>query len=83
MEKMITAREANQKFAKVLRAVEGGADFVVTRNGVPVARITSATPAARVLSSVQEEALARTMNTLRQGWALGGEAPERDRLHDR
>ena len=83
MEKTITAREANQNFAKLLRAVEGGADYVVTRNGIPVARITSAGPGTRTLSPAQEQALARTMETLRQGWPLGGETPVRDSLHDR
>ena len=36
----ITAREANQQFAKVLREVAQGKEFVVTMRGRPVARIT-------------------------------------------
>ena len=35
----ITADDAEHRFAEVLREVAGGKEFVVTRDGVPVARI--------------------------------------------
>jgi prevent-host-death family protein len=38
----ITARDANHHFARLLRDVEAGKEFIVTRNGVPVARILPA-----------------------------------------
>ena len=82
--KTVTAREANQNFAKLLRAVEEGAEFLVTRNGVPVARITAArADGTRRLTPRQEKALARTMARLRRGWSLGGGRLDRDALHER
>jgi prevent-host-death family protein len=84
MTETISARDANQNFAKVLRAVEGGAEFVVTRRGVPVARIVSArSDGRRTLTRAQEQILARSMRRLRRGWSLGGRRIDRDRLHDR
>ncbi len=80
----ITAREANQNFSRLLRRVESGEEFVVTRNGQPVARIVSAHgDGRRRLTPAQEEALSRSMARLRVGWDLGGERPSRDDLHDR
>jgi prevent-host-death family protein len=35
----ITARDANHHFSRLLSEVEAGAEYVVTRNGKPVARI--------------------------------------------
>jgi prevent-host-death family protein len=84
MAEEITAREANHNFSKLLREVERGAEYVVTRNGVPVARIVSAHPRGeRVLTAAQEEVLARSMARLRRGWRLGGDRLDRDALHDR
>lgn len=39
MAKTITQREMRNDSGAVLRAVEGGEEFTVTRNGTPVARI--------------------------------------------
>ncbi|PZR58923.1 MAG: prevent-host-death protein [Candidatus Meridianibacter frigidus] len=44
MERTITQRELRNDNAKIIRALEGGASFIVTRNGVPVGRLT---PVAR------------------------------------
>jgi len=37
MSKTITLRDANQRFSRCVREVEGGEEFVITRNGKPVA----------------------------------------------
>lgn len=36
----ITAREANQQFSRLLAEVAAGRSFVITRHGVPVARLS-------------------------------------------
>jgi prevent-host-death family protein len=41
MTKTVTVREANQSFARCIREVEAGEEFVITRNGTPVARLSS------------------------------------------
>jgi prevent-host-death family protein len=82
MSKTITLREANQGLARCIRAVEAGEAFVITRNGLPVARLV---PIAgrRVLSPAQEAALARTQARIATGWPLGAEPLDRDDLHQR
>ncbi|MGD0108871.1 MAG: type II toxin-antitoxin system prevent-host-death family antitoxin [Rhodopila sp.] len=39
MENAVSAAEANRSFSHILREVRGGASFVVTAHGRPVARI--------------------------------------------
>lgn len=56
MAKTITLREANQGFARCIREVEAGEEFVVTRNGAPVARIVPVSAGKRVLTPEQEAA---------------------------
>jgi prevent-host-death family protein len=43
--KHVTAREANQHFAKVLLAVEGGEQVVISKRGKPVAIMSPYRPA--------------------------------------
>jgi prevent-host-death family protein len=77
----ITLRDANQRFAKLVREVESGREFVITRRGAAVARIV---PAAtrRVLTAEQEAARRRSTARLGEGWALGLGRIDRSRLHD-
>ena len=82
MTRNISLRDANQSFARCIRAVEGGEEFVITRNGRPVARLV---PIAgqRVLTAEQEAARARWREASAQGWPLGAGALDRDALHER
>jgi prevent-host-death family protein len=82
MSKTISLREANQTFARCIREVEAGAEYIITRNGQPVARLT---PIAgrRVLTPRQEAALARTRARMGSGWPIGAGPLDRDALHER
>jgi prevent-host-death family protein len=82
MTKTITLREANQKFARCVRAVEAGEEYVITRNGRPVARLT---PVAgdRVLSSEQQAARLRTRERMARGWPIAAGRLDRRTLHER
>lgn len=82
MTKTLTLREANQNFSRCVREVEAGEEFVITRNGRPVARLTPAR-AHRVLTERQRAALERLRAVAREGWDLGGGPLDRDALHDR
>jgi len=82
MTKTLTLREANQTFARCIRAVEAGEDFVITRNGMPVAKLTPVST-RRVLSPAQQKALAELTEGMNKGWHLGGEKFDRDTLHER
>jgi len=80
----ITARDANHHFSRILHEVEAGKEFVVTRNGVPVARIVPEQPAdgSRRLTQEQEKALAESLVRLRRGWPLGVGKLSREDLYD-
>ena len=78
----ITLRDANQGFARFIRQVEAGDEYIITRNGVPVARLIPAGE-ERGLSPAQEAALARTRARMAQGWPLAAGAVDRDALHER
>ena len=52
MTRTLTLRDANQSFARCIREVEAGEDFVITRNGTPVARL-SPVNTRRVLTPVR------------------------------
>jgi prevent-host-death family protein len=80
--KTVTLREANQAFARYIREVEGGEEFVITRNGTPVARLSPVSQ-RRVLTPAQQAALERTLRRMEEGWDLGAGPLDRDSLHER
>jgi prevent-host-death family protein len=45
MESAVSAADANRNFSHILREVRGGASYVVTAHGKPVARIVPCEPA--------------------------------------
>jgi prevent-host-death family protein len=83
VQRSVSAREASQQFARILREVESGAEILVTRRGQPVARIVPVQPSReRQLTPEQEAALERTRQRLEKGWDLGGGKFNRDELYD-
>jgi prevent-host-death family protein len=66
---MITAHGADHNFSRVLREVEAGKEFVVTRDGVPVARIVPERlpDGTRKLTAEQEAALASMLELFHTG----------------
>jgi prevent-host-death family protein len=70
MSKTITLREANQGFSRYMREVESGEEFVITRKGRPVGRLTPI-GGRRVLTPEQEEARARALALMKKGAPLG------------
>jgi prevent-host-death family protein len=82
MTKTVTLRDANQQFARCIREVEAGEEFVITRNGKPVARLT---PVAkhRVLTPQQQAAWGRLQEAMEKGWDIGAGPLDRDALYER
>lgn len=80
----ITVADVNDRFAEVLAEVEAGKEFVVTREGVPVARIVPERlpDGRRRLTPEQKQALADSIARLRQGWPLGIKRFDRNELYD-
>jgi prevent-host-death family protein len=82
MPKTVTLREANQSFARCIREVEGGEEFVITRNGAPVARLSPVSK-RRVLTPAQQAAWERVKAAMDKGWDIGAGPLDRDALHER
>jgi prevent-host-death family protein len=80
MSRMISLREANQAFARCVREVEAGEEYVITRRGEPVARLVPVRR-ERVLTPEQEAALARTRARMKKGWEIGAGPLDRDELY--
>ena len=77
----ITLREANQQFSRCIRAVEAGEEFIVTRDGRPVARI-GPVPGPRVLTPEQQAAWERTQARMAQGWPIGASKGMREEIYE-
>jgi prevent-host-death family protein len=82
MTKTVTLREANQSFARCIREVESGEEFVITRNGTPVARLSPVSK-RRVLTPEQQAAWERMKAAMDKGWDIGAGRLDRDALHER
>ncbi len=63
MSKSISAASANREFSALLRKVRGGASFIVTSHGRPVARIVPVVAGAHVAGSARKTLLARLAAT--------------------
>ena len=85
MDREVALREANQRFAEYVRAVEAGESFVITRRGRPVARLVPVAAGKRVLTPEQQAARARARERMQRGIDLGapGQRFDRDALHER
>lgn len=79
--KRVSAREANQKFSKLLTEVANGQEVVITRHGKPVARLVPVqdTTAARK----REVAIKRMVEMMERGFPLGGLRFTRDEIYER
>jgi prevent-host-death family protein len=82
MTRTLTLRDANRTFARRIRDVEAGEDFIITRNGRPVARLTPVTE-HDVLTRRRLAALDGLKAMMDHGWRLGAEPFDRDVLHER
>ena len=74
----VTAREANQGFSKLLREVEEGGSFVITKNG---RRVATLTPIADAMTPEERKRKVKEfIAQLREGLPLGGRRFTRDEM---
>jgi prevent-host-death family protein len=86
MAETITARDANHHFSRLLSEIEVGAEYVVTRNGKPVARIVPerANDGQRTWTLEQRAAWADMMAIIATAQPSDDRTPfDRDSLYDR
>jgi prevent-host-death family protein len=82
MKQLVNIREANQHLSRYIDAVQEGGEVIITRRGLPVARLTGIHESAE-MTGKQVQARKRTLDRMRKGYSLGGQAPRRDALHER
>jgi len=73
---------ANQEFSKLIREVERGEELVITRCGVPIARLLPHR-GDRTGDPTWTAAYQRLMARLEEGASLGGLQVRREELFDR
>ena len=78
----VSLMTANQEFSSLIRDVERGEGFLITRRGRPVAKLVPHT-ADKTADPEWEAAYRRMMARLEKGASLGGLRIERDELYDR
>ena len=82
MKQLVNIREANQHLSRYIEAVEQGAEIIITRRGLPVARLIGFEKSTR-LNERQTQARKRSLARMQKGYSLGGEMPQREALHAR
>lgn len=78
----VSLMTANQEFSKLIKEVEQGQDFLITRRGRPVAKLVPHT-GDKAADPIWASAYYRMMARLKQGASLGGLRIDRDVLYDR
>jgi prevent-host-death family protein len=79
--KRVSAREANQRFSRILSQVTAGEEVVITKRGQPVARLVpyvGENPSPERLVAID-----RLLAMLRKGFPLGNIRATRDEMHER
>jgi len=82
MKQLINIRQANQHLSRYIDAVQNGEEIIITRRGLPVARLTAFAKSTE-LSVKQKAARKRSLNRMRKGYSLGGQMPVREALYER
>jgi len=77
----VSAREANQQFAKILGEAARGEEIVITRRGQPVAVLSPYRPPAR--TPEQEAAIEAAIAMMRRGFVKGARRFTREEMHER
>lgn len=78
----VSLKTANQEFSRLVKEVERGEGFLITRRGRPVARLVPHT-ADKAADAVWTSAYQRMMARLDEGASLGGLKVKREDIYDR
>jgi prevent-host-death family protein len=78
----ITLREANQHLSRYIDRVQQGEDFIITRRGRPVAKLSSVA-AEKTPTPEQQAAWEQLLQGMRAGYSLGGWRFNREELYER
>ncbi|MHB1947087.1 MAG: type II toxin-antitoxin system Phd/YefM family antitoxin [Gammaproteobacteria bacterium] len=81
-QQQVSLREANQHLSQYIDIVQQGTEIIITRRGVPVAKILPI-PIKRQLSAAQKKIKNQLLTSLRKGYHLGGGKFDRESSHER
>ena len=82
--KTVTAREANQRFSKLLAEIEAGEEITITKHGKPVAVLSPHRPPA--MTAERKAAIERAIAATKKGlpWPEGTlRRFTRDEMHEK
>ena len=79
----VSLMTANQEFSRLIKEVEGGEGFVITRRGQPIAKLVPHTAADGTVDVERKAAYQRMMERLEDGASLRGLRVDRESLYDR
>ncbi len=82
MKRQVNLREINQHLSQYIEAVSQGDEIIITRRGLPVARLIPIQK-KRSLTMEQKAAWKRTSLRMKKGYSLGGKKFKRDDAHER
>lgn len=77
----VSAREANQQFARLLGEASAGEEIVITRRGKPVAVLSPYRES--VTTPERQAAIERIRATMRHGIGTGARRFTREEMHER
>jgi prevent-host-death family protein len=77
----ISAREANQQFARILGEAASGEEIVITRRGQPVAVLSPYR--APAMTPEREAAIEQLLEMMRRGIVRGARRFSRDEIYER
>ena len=80
--RIVSLMKANQEFSKLVKEVERGEGFLITRRGRPIAKLVPHT-ADKTTDSGWTAAYRRMMERLNEGASLGGLKVDREDIYDR
>jgi prevent-host-death family protein len=77
----VSAREANQQFARILGEAASGEEIVITRRGQPVAVLSPYR--APAMTPEREAAIEQLLEMMRRGIVRGARRFSRDEIYER
>jgi prevent-host-death family protein len=77
----VSAREANQQFARILGEAASGEEIVITRRGQPVAVLSPYR--APAMTPEREAAIEQLLEMMRRGIVRGARRFNRDEIYER
>lgn len=80
--RIVSLMKANQEFSKLVKEVERGEGFLITRRGRPIAKLVPHTE-DKTTDSRWTAAYRRMMERLNEGASLGGLKVDREDIYDR